>query len=46
MDEHENHIQIDFIIYYIQNNINLLIMPLYCSHILQPLDIDVFTAFK
>jgi hypothetical protein len=29
-----------------QNNIDLLIMPAHCSHILQPLDVGVFSAFK
>jgi hypothetical protein len=29
-----------------QNDIDLLIMPAHCSHILQPLDVGVFSAFK
>lgn len=29
-----------------ENDIDLLIMPLYCSHILQPLDVGVFSALK
>lgn len=29
-----------------ENNIDLLIMPPHCSHLLQPLDVGVFSAFK
>ena len=43
---HGSHIRADFIAYCIENNINLLVMPPYCSHLLQPLDIGVFSAFK
>ena len=29
-----------------ENDIDLLIMPPHCSHLLQPLDVGVFSAFK
>ena len=29
-----------------ENNIDLLVMPPYCSHLLQPLNVGVFSAFK
>jgi hypothetical protein len=45
-DGHGSHIQGDFIAYCMENKIDLLIMPAHCSHILQPLDVGVFTAFK
>ena len=32
--------------YYMQNNIDLLIISPYCSHILQPFDIGIFAVFK
>ena len=34
IDKYKNHIQANFIVYYIQNDIDLLIMPPYYSHIL------------
>ena len=45
-DGHGSHIRADFIAYCMENKIDLLIMPSHCSHILQPLDIGVFSAFK
>jgi hypothetical protein len=45
-DGHGSHIQGDFIAYCMENKIDLLIMPPHCSHILQPLDVGVFAAFK
>jgi hypothetical protein len=45
-DGHGSHIRGDFIAYCMENNIDLLIMPPHCSHILQPLDVGVFAAFK
>jgi len=41
-DSHDSHISGNFITYYIQNKITLLILPPYTSHILQPLDISIF----
>jgi hypothetical protein len=45
-DGHGSHIRADFIAHCMQNDIDLLIMPAHCSHILQPLDVGVFSAFK
>lgn len=45
-DGHGSHIRGDFIAYCMENKIDLLIMPPHCSHILQPLDVGVFAAFK
>jgi hypothetical protein len=45
-DGHGSHIRADFIAYCIGHNIELLIMPPHCSHVLQPLDVGVFSAFK
>ena len=45
-DGHGSHIRADFIVYCMENAIDLLIMPPHCSHLLQPLDIGVFAAFK
>jgi len=45
-DGHGSHIQGDFIAYCMENKIDLMIMPPHCSHILQPLDVGVFVAFK
>jgi DDE superfamily endonuclease len=45
-DGHGSHIRADFIAYCMENNIDLLIMPPHCSHLLQPLDVGVFAAFK
>jgi hypothetical protein len=45
-DGHGSHIRADFIAYCMEHNIDLLIMPPHCSHILQPLDVGVFSAFK
>jgi uncharacterized glyoxalase superfamily protein PhnB len=45
-DGHGSHIQADFIAYCMDHNIDLLIMPPHCSHLLQPLDVGVFSGFK
>jgi hypothetical protein len=45
-DGHGSHIQANFIAYCIEHDIDLMIMPPHCSHILQPLDVGVFSAFK
>jgi hypothetical protein len=45
-DGHGSHIRGDFIAHCMENHIDLLIMPPHCSHILQPLDVGVFSAFK
>lgn len=45
-DGHGSHIRADFIAHCMENGIDLLIMPPHCSHLLQPLDVGVFSAFK
>jgi DDE superfamily endonuclease/Tc5 transposase DNA-binding domain len=45
-DGHGSHIQANFIAYCMENDIDLLILPPHCSHVLQPLDVGVFAAFK
>jgi hypothetical protein len=45
-DGHGSHIRADFIAYCMEHDIDLLILPPHCSHILQPLDVGVFAAFK
>jgi hypothetical protein len=46
VDGHGSRIRADFIAHCMENDIDLLIMPPHCSHILQPLDVGVFSAFK
>ncbi len=43
-DGHGSHIRADFIAYCMENEIDLLFMPAHCSHILQPLDVGVFSV--
>jgi hypothetical protein len=45
-DGHGSHIEADFIAHCMENQIDLLIIPPHCSHILQPLDVGVFSALK
>ena len=37
---------VNFIAHYMKHAIDLLILPLYTSHLLQPLDVGVFILFK
>ena len=46
IDGHGSHIQAKFIAHCMENGIDLLVMPPHCSHLLQPLDVGVFAAFK
>lgn len=46
VDGHGSHIQAAFIAHCMEHDIDLLIMPPHCSHLLQPLDVGVFSAFK
>ena len=46
MDNHSSHITANVITFCMQNAIDLLIMPPHCSHLLQPLDVDVFAPLK
>jgi DDE superfamily endonuclease/Tc5 transposase DNA-binding domain/helix-turn-helix, Psq domain len=45
-DGHDSHITGNFIAHCMQHNIDLLILPPHCSHILQPLDVGVFGPLK
>jgi hypothetical protein len=45
-DGHDSHISGNFIGHCMENNIDLLILPPHCSHILQPLDIAIFGPLK
>lgn len=45
-DGHSSHITADMIALCMENNIDLLILPPHCSHLLQPLDIGVFGPLK
>jgi hypothetical protein len=46
LDGHSSHETTDFMYLYYQNNVYLLFLPLYISHVLQPLDLSVFSALK
>jgi len=46
VDGHGSHIRADFIAHCMENKIDLLVMPAHCTHVLQPLDVGVFAAFK
>lgn len=45
-DGHSSHITGNMISFCIENNIDLLILPPHCSHMLQPLDVGVFGPMK
>lgn len=45
-DGHASHITANMIALCIENNIDLLILPPHCSHLLQPLDVGVFGPLK
>ena len=46
MDGHGSHITARFISFCMDNAIDLLILPPHCSHVLQPLDVGVFSPLK
>ena len=46
MDGHGSHETTDFIYLYYQYNVYLLFLPPYTSHVLQPLDLSVFSSLK
>jgi hypothetical protein len=46
LDRHGSHLTARFIAFYIDKSIDLVVLPLYTSHILQPLDIGVFSPLK
>lgn len=45
-DGHASHITANMIALCMENNIDLLILPPHCSHLLQPLDVGVFGPMK
>jgi hypothetical protein len=45
-DNHGSHITVEFMYQCFLNNVQLVYMPPHSSHILQPLDIGVFSALK
>ncbi|KAF4621713.1 hypothetical protein G7Y89_g14491 [Cudoniella acicularis] len=46
MDGHSSHITGDMIALCMENDIDLLILPSHCSHLLQPLDVGVYGPLK
>jgi hypothetical protein len=46
MDGHSGHITGDLIALCLEKDINLLILPPHCSHLLQPLDVRVYGPIK
>lgn len=46
LDNHGSHISIGIINKARENGIVMLTLPPHCSHVLQPLDISVFSSFK
>ena len=46
IDGHSSHITGDLIALCTQKNIDLLILPPHCSHLLQPLDVGVYRPLK
>jgi len=46
MDGHSSHITGNLIALCIENNIDILILPPHCSHLLQPLDVGVYGPLK
>ena len=43
---YSSYIRADFIVYYMKNSIDFLIISFCYSHLLKPLDVGVFAAFK
>jgi hypothetical protein len=46
MDGHGSHITADAIAYCMEHAVYLLVLPPHTSHMLQPLDVSVFSALK
>lgn len=46
MDGHGSHITANVIAYCMEHTIDLLILPPHTSHVLQPLDVSVFSPLK
>jgi len=45
-DGHDSHISAEFVGYCLQNLIKLVLLPPHSSHLLQPLDVGVFSPLK
>ena len=45
-DDHDNHISADFIQHCIANDIILLLLSSHFSHLLQSLDVNIFSSLK
>jgi hypothetical protein len=45
-DGYDSHITAEFIAYCMDNNILLMILPPYSSHLTQPLDVGIFGPLK
>lgn len=45
-DRHDSHVSAEFVSFCISNRINLLLLPPHSSHLLQPLDVRVFSPLK
>lgn len=45
-DGHDSHVSADFVSFCIHNRIDLLLLPPHSSHLLQPLDVGVFSPLK
>ena len=45
-DGHDSHISADFVAYCIHHRIDLILLPPHSSHLLQPLDVGVFSPLK
>ena len=46
LDGHRTHYSIDFVRYAVKNGITLLSYPGHTAHLLQPLDVGLFTPFQ
>ena len=46
LNSHGSYITTDFMFLYYQNNVHLLFLPSHTSHVLQPLDLSVFSSLK
>jgi hypothetical protein len=43
---HDSHVSADFVSFCIQHRIDLILLPPHSSHLLQPLDVGVFSSLK
>lgn len=46
MDGHKTHVAAEATAFMLANNIKLLLLPAHTSHLIQPLDVSVFAAYK